>query len=117
MTVRNKQRTVREHAMDRDEDDALRLSEQALFEVLDALEEASVDPHERKIIWADGSRLSIEDTARRIHSESGMSLDKIQSHVVGWLEMTYEPRGLTEQQMEEFELLIERWITPYDEAF
>ena len=102
--------------MSRDEDDALRLSEQALFEVLDALEEASVDPHERKIIWADGARLSIEDTAQRIHSESGMSLDKIQSHVVGWLEMIYEPPGLTEEQMEEFELLIERWITPYDEA-
>ena len=102
--------------MGRDEDEALRLSEQALFEVLDALAEASVDPHERKIIWADGAHLSIEDTARRIHSEHGMSLDKIQSHVVGWLEMIYEPRGLTEQQMEEFEMLIERWITPYDEA-
>ena len=102
--------------MGREEDDALRLSEQALFEVLDALAEAAVDPHERTILWADGARLSIEDTARRIHSESGMSLDKIQSHIIGWLEMTYEPRGLNEQQMEEFELLIERWITPYDEA-
>ena len=45
-----------------------------------------------------------------------MPLDKIQSHVIGWLEMTYEPQGLNEQQMEEFELLIEGWITPYDET-
>jgi hypothetical protein len=116
MNVRNKQCALDEHAMDNDQDDSLRLSEQALFEVLDALADASVDPQERKIIWGDGARLSIEDTARRIHSESGMSLDKIESHVIGWLEMTYEPRGLNEQQMEEFELLIERWITPYDET-
>jgi hypothetical protein len=39
--------------MDRDADDALRLSEQVLFEVLDALADASVDPHERTIIWGD----------------------------------------------------------------
>ena len=102
--------------MDSDQDDdSLRLSEQVLFEVLDALADASVDPQDRKIIWGDGARLSIEDTTRRIHSESQMSLDKIEAHVIGWLEMTYEPRGLNEQQMEEFELLIERWITPYDE--
>ena len=116
MNGRNKQRPVGEHARGRDHDDALQLSEQALFAVLDALADASVDPHERTIIWSDGARLSIEDTTRRIYSEPGMSLDKIQSHVIGWLEMTYEPPGLNERQMEEFELLIERWITPYDEA-
>lgn len=90
-------------------------SEQALFEVLDALEQASVDPHERRIVWPDGARLSIEETARRVHLQSGAPLDQVQSHVVGWLETTYEPRGLDEKQMEEFERLIERWIAPYDD--
>ena len=89
-------------------------SEQALFDVLDALERASVDARERRIVWPDATRLSIEDTARKIHSESGAPLDRIQSHVVGWLEMIYEPEGLDEDQMEEFEQLIELWITPYD---
>ena len=103
--------------MDSDQDDeSLRLSQQVLFEVLDALADASVDPQRRKIIWRDGACLSIEDTTQRIHSESQMSLRTIQSHVVGWLEVIYEPRDLNEQQMEEFELLIERWIRPYDEA-
>ena len=91
-------------------------SEQVLLEVLDALEHASVDPLERQILWADGARLSIEESARRIHAQSGMPLDSIQSHVVGWLEMTYEPQGLDEHQMEEFELLIEQWIAPYEEV-
>ena len=91
-------------------------SEQALFDVLDALAEASVDVRRRRIVWPDGARLSIEDTARRGDSESGAPLDRVQSHVVGWLEMTYEPEGLNEQQMEEFERLIEQWIAPYDDA-
>jgi len=91
-------------------------SEQALFDVLDALEQASVDARERKILWPDGARLSIDDTARRIHTESGAPLDMVQSHVVGWLEMTYEPQGLDEDQMEEFERLIEQWTTPYNDV-
>lgn len=89
-------------------------SEQALFEVLDALKQASVDAGERRIVWPDGARLSVEDTARRIHAGSDSPLDRVQSHVVGWLEMIYEPEGLDDEQMEEFERLIEQWITPYD---
>ena len=116
MKLRNTQRTAVENAIDRDPDDSLQRSEQVLLEVLDALENASVDPLERKILWTDGSRLSVEDTARRIHGQSGMPLDRIASHVIGWLEMIYEPQGLNEHQMEEFELLIEQWITPYEEA-
>ncbi len=86
-----------------------------LFDVLDALERASADARERKIVWHDGTRLSIEEAARKIHSESGVPTDIVQSHVVGWLEMDYEPQGLDENQMEEFEQLIELWIAPYDD--
>lgn len=115
-TLRHRQRTAAPDMIDDDLEDVLHQSEQVLFEVLDALEHASVDPLERKILWADGARLSIEEAARRIHAQSGMPLDSIQSHVVGWLEMTYEPQGLDEHQMEEFELLIEQWIAPYEDV-
>lgn len=87
-----------------------RLSEQALFEVYEALQNASVDPYGRKIIWEDGSSLSIEETARRIHAQVDLPLGPIESHVIGWLEMDYEPDGLDEQQMEEFENLIAKWL-------
>ncbi len=113
-TLRNRQRTAAQDVIDDDLEDVLHRSEQVLFEVLDALEHASVDPLVRTILWADGARLSIAETARRIHAQSGMPLDSIQSHIVGWLEMTYEPQGLDEHQMEEFERLIEQWIAPYE---
>lgn len=116
MKLRNKQRTAGEDPIDPDPDDLLQQSEQVLLKVLDALENTSVDPAERKIVWADASRLSVEETARRIHAQCGMPLNRIESHVIGWLEMIYEPQGLNEHQMDEFELLIEQWIAPYDEA-
>ena len=37
--------------------------------VFATLENASVDAKRRKIIWADGERLSIEQSAERIHAE------------------------------------------------
>jgi len=89
-------------------------SEQLLFDVHDALKSTFVDPRERRIVWPDGARLSIEDAARRIHAASGGPMDRVQTHVVNWLEAGYEPGGLDEQQMEEFEWLIEEWIDPYD---
>jgi len=116
MKLRNQQRTAVEDTIAHAPDHRLQQSEQVLLEVLAALENASVDPLDRKIVWTDASRLSVEATVRRIHAQSGMPLDGIESHVIGWLEMIYEPQGLNEHQMEEFELLIEQWITPYDEV-
>jgi len=36
--------------------------------VFDALEHASVDARQRKIVWAGGKRLSIEQSVARIHA-------------------------------------------------
>lgn len=85
-------------------------SERALFEVMNSLANCFVEPSEKVIVWDDGQRLSIPETARRIHLQSDFPLSKIESHVVGWLEMHYEPRGLNEQQMEQFETMIDAWV-------
>src|SRR3954466_5490632 len=42
---------------------------QALDQVIDALEHAGVDARHRKIVWADGKRLSIEQSVERIHAK------------------------------------------------
>ena len=86
------------------------ISDQALFEVMNSLENCCVEPSEKVIVWDDGQRLSMAETARRIHLHSNLPLSKIESHVVGWLEMHYEPRGLNEQQMEQFEIMIDAWV-------
>ena len=38
-----------------------------------------------------------------------MDVCPILSHIIGWLQMEYEPKGLDEKQMEIFESRIEEW--------
>ena len=70
---------------------------QALDQVFDALEHAGVDARHRKIVWADGKRLSIE----RIHAKHpGVPRYLIETHVLGWLE-NCAPESCSEHQLEE----------------
>ena len=41
---------------------------EALDLVFDALQHAGIDARQRKIVWADGERLSIGQSAARIHA-------------------------------------------------
>ena len=60
---------------------------EALDLVFAALQHAGVDARQRKIVWPDGKRLSIEQSAERIHADHpGVACDLIETHVVGWLE-------------------------------
>lgn len=86
---------------------------EALDAVAQALQGADVDIETRRIVWPDGKRLTIDRTAQRIHKLSGADLRAITSHVIGWLEMNFEPAGLDEKQMELFEAQIQDWIEEY----
>jgi len=88
--------------------------DQAIYAVSDSLKGSSVDPDQRVIVWSDGKRLSIKQTARRIQRRSKLPLSQIECYVVGWLENVYEPQGLTEKQMERFESLIEDWVRDHE---
>ena len=60
---------------------------EALDLVFAALEHAGVDAGQRKIVWADGKLLSIEQSAERIHAgHPGVPHNLIETHVLGWLE-------------------------------
>ena len=83
---------------------------EALDLVFDALEHAGVDARQRKIVWADGKRLSIEQSAERIHAaHPGVACDLIETHVVGWLE-SCAPESCSERQLDELDRLIEPWL-------
>ena len=60
---------------------------EALDLVFSALEHAGVDARQRKIIWADGKRLPIEQSTDRIHAaHPDVPRHLIETHVLGWLE-------------------------------
>ena len=82
--------------------------------VFDALDNACVDPRQRNIVWDDGQRLSIQQSAERIHAgHTDIPLDQIEIHVVGWLE-SCAPESCSERQLEELDRLIEPWLDDYE---
>jgi hypothetical protein len=86
----------------------------ALGRVYAALENADVDARQRKIVWDDGQRLSIEQSAERIHAEHpDVPRELIETHVVGRLE-TFAPESYSERQLEELDRLTEEWIDNYE---
>ena len=75
---------------------------------------AGVDARQRKIVWPDGKRLSIEQSAERIHADHpGVACDLIETHVVGWLESCV-PESYSERQLDELDRLIEPWLDDYE---
>ena len=87
---------------------------EALDLMFAALQRAGVYANQRKIAWADGKRLSIEQSAERIHAEHpGVARDLIETRVLGWLE-SCAPESCTERQLEELDRLIEPWLDDYE---
>ena len=81
--------------------------------VFDALKNADVDPRRREIVWDDGQRLSIEQSAERIHAwHWDTRYDQIEIHVVGWLE-SFAPESYSERQLEELDRLTDPWLDDY----
>ena len=86
------------------------LSMRAFDNVAVALEGVGLDIEKRRIVWPDGKRLTIDQTVKRIQNKTTIDFHIIESHVICWLKMRCEPKGLDEKQMECLEVKINRWI-------
>ena len=78
----------------------------AFDDVAVALEGVDLDIENRRIVWPDGKRLTIDQTVKRIQNKTAIDFHIIESYVICWLEMHLEPNGLDEKQMERFEVNI-----------
>jgi hypothetical protein len=78
--------------------------------VFATLENASVDAKRRKVIWADGERLSIEQSAERIHAEHpDRPRELIEISLCSWFEHRVPESG-SERQINELDRLFGPWI-------
>jgi hypothetical protein len=89
-------------------------SMEAVDYVFEALQGADLDIAGRRIVWADGQKLTIDQSVKKIYKQTGMNIADIRSHIIGWLELDYEPKGLDDEQMELFESQIDAWIDEYE---
>ena len=88
-------------------------SMKAVDYVFEALKGADLDIAGRRIEWADGQKLTIDQSVKKITKQTGMNVEAIRRHIIGWLEFEYEPKGLDDEQMELFESQINAWIDEY----
>jgi len=79
------------------------------------LETADVDAKNRQIIWSDGKRLSLAESAERIHADHpDFPLELIEQKLIGWLEMEFAPETYTQEQLDELDRLTEQWIEDHE---
>ena len=86
------------------------ISAKANENVAEALQGAALDVKERRIVWPDGRRLTIDQTVRRIRKKTVIDFHVIETHVMCWMEMRFAPKGLSRKQMETFEIQLSQWI-------
>jgi hypothetical protein len=80
-----------------------------------SLEEANVDAKGRKIIWPDGTRLSLTESMQRFQAEHpDFPLDMIDEALITWLEGEFAPPDYSEEQLEELGRLTEKWVDDYE---
>jgi hypothetical protein len=89
------------------------------MEVMDAvsalLENVDVDAQDRKLIWKDGKRLSIDGSVQRIHADyPRFPAELIEENVIAWLEMEYAPEHYSQQQLDELDRLTEKWVDDHE---
>ena len=89
-------------------------SMEAVDYVFEALKGADLDIAGRRIVWADGQKLTIDQSVKKIYKHTGINIEAIRSHIIGWLELGYEPKGFNDEQMELFETQIDAWLDEYE---
>ena len=83
--------------------------------VFATLENASVDGGWRKIIWADGKRLSIKQSAERIHADHpDVPRELIETSLCSWFEHRM-PESHSEYQPNELARLFGPWIRDHEQ--
>jgi hypothetical protein len=85
-------------------------SMKATDEVAAVLEGADLDVEKRRILWPDGRRLTIDQAARTIFKRIDADLPVVEAHVICWMEMRFEKKGLDRKHMEAFEAQLNQWI-------
>lgn len=82
------------------------------------LENVDVDAADRKLIWEDGKRLSIDESVQRIHDEyPEFPRELIEGRLISWLDMEFVPETYSQEQLDELDRLTEAWINDhYDQG-
>ena len=94
---------------------------QRAFEVQDVLQtllaHAEVNAKTREITWEDGQQLSLRDSIHRLAQECPQyPLEMVERQFIVWLEH-FPPESYSQAQLDEYEVLSDRWLDDYARQF
>jgi hypothetical protein len=74
------------------------------------LKDVGLDARQRKFLWPDAGPLDLDQSARRINQQyPDYPEDTIKKFLINWIQLSYEPKGYSQSQMDELGRLIEQW--------
>lgn len=90
------------------------LSDEVREVVWHRLEKVDVDITHRKLVWEDGRRLSIGESVQRIHTDyPDFPIELVETRLISWLEMEFAPKTYSQEQPDELDRLIEKWVNDH----
>jgi len=79
------------------------------------LEKMDVDAADRKLIWDDGRRLSIDESVQRLCAEyPEYPVGLIEGRLITWLESVFAPESYSQEQLDELDRLTEAWVDDHN---
>jgi hypothetical protein len=74
------------------------------------LKNVQLDAKQRKFVWPDGERLSIDRSIQRIRKQyPDYARGDVKDFLISWIE-NYVPDNYTQEQLDELDRLAEEWV-------
>ena len=85
-----------------------------ILDIVDeALKEAYINTDERLIIWPNGERLTVGQSAEKIKGENDLNNVVVKDCIMAWVEMDAQPENKKKKQEEIFVEDIQNWVNDY----
>ena len=93
------------------------LFEQILELTWGMLDKVTVDAEAQRLIWSEQQHLTIAESASLIVDTvkpgQGVTNERVEDEIVGWLEMNHVPDGLTKAQFDVYERQVIAWTLDF----
>jgi hypothetical protein len=73
------------------------------------MNDVTLDVSQRVFVWSGGKKLSFSDATRHLHEQHpNYALEDVKEFLVSWID-NYAPEGMTQEQLDELDCLLESW--------
>lgn len=79
----------------------------------EALKEVYINTDERLIIWPNGERLTVDQSAEKIKGDNDLDNEVVKDCIMAWVEMDAPPENKNKKQEDIFVEEIQNWVNDY----